>query len=55
MKKIYNAPEVELLTFAPAEQIASGDVEFQNNTGDMGTGFSDPNAVVVPIGKLLGL
>lgn len=55
MKKIYNAPEVELLRFAPAEQIANSEIQLNPNSGDQGLGFSDPNAIVVPLDKLLGL
>lgn len=54
MKKLYNTPEVEMLRFAPVEQIASA-TEYNNPLTSPEKPFSDPNAIVVDISKILGL
>ena len=33
MKELYIAPELELLSFAPAEQVANGSIEFDDVLG----------------------
>ena len=48
MKELYASPEVELLRFAPAENLATEDGSPNDIIGD-----DDPPDLVIDIGKLL--
>lgn len=44
MKKTYISPELELIRFAPAERLASGDLDWDEDLGGNGDPLPDDNS-----------